>query len=161
MQVEIEVFSMIKFIKANALESCYFNKLRKIRMDEVEKLKAKLLIDAVNISLTIITKQLSLVIIMKLISLFGGIFNAAITFSINLNFALLNLQSVIKNFTDLEDIKASIKKIEDLLNAEEMDPSYLLYETNKHGSAIKIRNGNFYWDLDESQKEKNANSSKF
>lgn len=28
----IEVFNIIKFIKANALESCYFNKLRDLRM---------------------------------------------------------------------------------------------------------------------------------
>lgn len=89
---------------------------------------------------------------MKLISLFGGTFNAAITFSTNLSFALLNLQSVIKNFTDLEDIKASIKKIEELLDTEEMDSSYLLYETKKNDVAISIKNGNFYWDLDESQK---------
>ena len=143
---------MIKFIKANALESCYFNKLRKIRMDEVEKLKAKLEIDAINISLTIVTKQIALVIIMKLISLFGGSFNAAITFSINLCFSLINLQSAIKNFSDLEDIKASIKKIENLLDAEEMDSSYWLYEANKRESAIKIKNGKFYWDLDESHK---------
>lgn len=64
------------------------------------------------------TKQLSIVVIMKLISLLGGKFDAAVSFSINLSFALLNLQNVIKNFTDLEDVKSSIKKIEELLNAE-------------------------------------------
>jgi len=89
---------------------------------------------------------------MKLISLFGGTFNAAIAFSTNLSFALLNLQSVIKNFTDLEDVKASIKKIEELLDTEEMDASYLLYETKKNKTAVAIKNGNFYWDLDENQK---------
>ena len=64
------------------------------------------------------TKQLSIVVIMKLISLLGGKFDSAVSFSINLSFALLNLQNVIKNFTDLEDVKSSIKKIEELLNAE-------------------------------------------
>jgi hypothetical protein len=51
--------------------------------------------------MSIMTKQLSLVVIMKLISILGGKFDAAVSFSINLSFALLNLQSVIKNFTDL------------------------------------------------------------
>ena len=35
----IETFNIIKFIKANALESCYYNKLRDLRKIEVEELK--------------------------------------------------------------------------------------------------------------------------
>ena len=35
----IEIFNIIKFIKANALECCYFNKLRDIRLEEVKQLK--------------------------------------------------------------------------------------------------------------------------
>ena len=38
----IEVFNIVKFIKANALECCYFNKLRQLRLDEVGILKEKL-----------------------------------------------------------------------------------------------------------------------
>ena len=38
----IEVFNIIKFIKANALECCYFNKLRDLRLTEVTILKEKL-----------------------------------------------------------------------------------------------------------------------
>lgn len=40
----IEVFNIIKFIKANALESCYFNKLRGLRLTEVSQLKDKLML---------------------------------------------------------------------------------------------------------------------
>lgn len=86
---------------------------------------------------------------MKLISILGGKFDAAVSFSINLSFALLNLQSVLKNFTDLEDVKSSIKKIEELFNAEEMDASYLQYNYDyKNETMVSIKNGNFYWDMD-------------
>ena len=92
---------MIKFIKANALEICYFNKLREIRIVEVEKLKAKLFLDISQTIIIVIAKMLILFIIMKIVSIFGGKFDVAIIFCINLSLSSINLQTTVKTFSDV------------------------------------------------------------
>ena len=95
--------------------------------------------------ISIVTKQLALVVIMKLISLMKGNFGLPVAFAINMSFSYLNLHNIVKNINDYADIKLALKKIEKFLNTEEIDNSYLTHGAGDGQSAIDIRNGCFYW----------------
>lgn len=71
----IEVFNIIKFIKANALESCYFNKLRDLRYEEVTLLKEKLYLEMVQNIVVMVSKPIIVVLVIKLIILFNYTLN--------------------------------------------------------------------------------------
>ena len=89
---------MIKYIKANALESCFFNSLRAIRKTEVEKLREKLFYDVLMIVMSVLLRALALAVTMKLVLAFRGKFDIAIAFCINISFSFINFQNIMKNF---------------------------------------------------------------
>ena len=63
----IEIFNIIKLIKANSLESCYFNKLRDLRIAEVVELRFKVLLEMIQNTTITINKPLILILVSKLL----------------------------------------------------------------------------------------------
>lgn len=63
----IEVFNIIKLIKVNSLESCYFNKLRELRIAEVVELRFKVLLEMIQNTTITITKPLLMILVAKLL----------------------------------------------------------------------------------------------
>ncbi len=84
-------------------------------MAEVKKIKAKILGFSFMAGTSIITNQISLVIIMKLILILNGGFFISTAFAINLAFAFLNVVFLLKSTNEYSQIKLGFRKIEDFL----------------------------------------------
>ena len=121
----IEVFNIIKFIKANALESCYYNKLRQLRLDEVTKLKEKLYLEMVQNIVVMVSKPIIVVLVVKLIILFGYKLDVQILFTSNLAMIIINMQAILNALSYVDLIQVAMKNIEDFLQEEEMDLSHV------------------------------------
>lgn len=143
----IEVFNIVKFIKANALECCYFNKLRQLRLDEVGILKEKLYLEMVQNIVVMVSKPLIVVLVVKLIILFQYTLNPAILFTSNLAMIIINMQAILNALAYVDLIQVAMVNIQVFFQAEEMDLSHVEATTDNSSSiAIEIKGGSFYWD---------------
>jgi ABC-type multidrug transport system fused ATPase/permease subunit len=143
----IEIFNIIKFIKANALESCYFNKLRGLRLEEVAQLKEKLFLEMVQNIIVMVSKPIIVVLVVKLIILFGTRLTVQVLFTVNLSMIIINMQAILNALAYVDLIQVALTNIEEFLQEEELDLSHVEYTNNSSSNvAITIENGNFYWD---------------
>ncbi len=75
-----------------------------MRLQEVSVLKIRLFMEMVQVVSSIITKPLSLVLIIKLLLIWGGTFNASVLFSLSYSVALMNMQAIMNSVTYIEEI---------------------------------------------------------
>ena len=150
----IEVFNIIKLIKANALECCYFNKLRGLRLAEVTLLKEKLYLEMVQNVVVMVSKPIIVVLVVKLIILFQYTLNVEILFTSNLAMIIINMQAILNAMAYTDLIQVANKNIQDFLQQEEMDLSHVEATTDSSSSvAIQISGGSFYWDSNNENEE--------
>jgi len=114
----IEVFNIIKFIKANALECCYFNKLRDLRLAEVGVLKHKLYLEMVQNVVVMVSKPIIVTLVAKLIISFNMTLNLQILFTSNLSLIIINMQAILNALAYVDLIQVALGNIEDFMQQE-------------------------------------------
>jgi len=114
----IEVFNIIKFIKANALECCYFNKLRDLRLAEVGVLKHKLYLEMVQNVVVMVSKPIIVTLVAKLIISFNMTLNLQILFTSNLSLIIINMQAILNALAYIDLIQVALGNIEDFMQQE-------------------------------------------
>ncbi len=112
----IEVFNIIKLIKVNSLESCYFNKLRELRKAEVVELRFKVLLDMIQNTTITITKPLLIILVCKLLVLEHGKLYPEVLFTYNLCFSFINIQAIVNSFSYVDLIITSFENIESFMS---------------------------------------------
>lgn len=148
------MFNIIKLIKTNALESCYFNKMRSIRMQEVKELKVKLLFEMIQNSFILIVKPTVVAIVFKLIVWRGDPFELPILFTVTSCVNLFNIQAVLNAHAYIDMIQISLKNMEVFMKEEEMNYSHLAIHRKSNASpAVAIKHGFFEWDATKKDKE--------
>jgi len=114
----IEVFNIIKFIKANALECCYFNKLRDLRLAEVGVLKHKLYLEMVQNVVVMVSKPIIVTLVAKLIISFNMTLNLQILFTSNLSLIIINMQAILNALAYIDLIQVALGNIENFMQQE-------------------------------------------
>lgn len=107
------------------MECCYFNKLRNLRLIEVELLKKKLFLEMVQNVIVMVSKPIILVLVVKLIIMFGDTLNVEILFTADLAMIIINMQAILNAMAYLDLIEVASKNIEEFLQQEEMDLSHV------------------------------------
>ena len=84
------------------MECCYFNKLRDLRLTEVELLKKKLFLEMVQNVIIMVSKPIILVLVVKLIIMFGDTLNVEILFTADLAMIIINMQAILNAMAYLD-----------------------------------------------------------
>jgi ABC-type multidrug transport system fused ATPase/permease subunit len=154
----VELFENIKFIKQSALENQYIAKAIKKKEEELKYIK-KLLLRYVVSS---VLNELGPAVFLIAINAFDLWFTSHI--SLEKAFTSTIIMSIIKkNFKDLPDmliaavdIVVSSKRISYYLFSEEVDTAFITYTSPAHSDQLNygvvLKNGNFYWKDDELKK---------
>jgi ATP-binding cassette, subfamily C (CFTR/MRP), member 1 len=156
MKITNEVFNNIKFIKVNAWEEYFYDKLMARRGEEVEWLRKKMFMESVSTFSMWLAPKWILAATYGLYVLTGGELTPQKTFSIMslygyIQFYLQFLPNSIG--ITLESFNA-LKRIQKFMLAEEIDQSCITYDRfdlptrDYKSNSIEIENGNFYWDKD-------------
>ncbi|CAD8188699.1 unnamed protein product [Paramecium pentaurelia] len=159
-----EIFQLIKFIKINALEQYFLNKIYKLRQIELECIKDRLQYFSINVFMGWLSPQMILSFTFGLHVLLGNQLIPSMTFPIIglLSILAASLQLLPISLNDLLETKVSLKRIQDFLDSDElMNDLYCDYKKVVN-SALEIDQGNFYWRKDCNQEQlilKNINIS--
>ncbi|CAD8204753.1 unnamed protein product [Paramecium octaurelia] len=158
-----EVFQMIKFIKINALEQFFQEKIFKLRQIELKCIKDRLKYFSINVFMGWLSPQMILSFTFGLYVLLGNQLIPSKTFPIIglLSILAASLQLLPISLNDLLETKISLKRIQNFLDSQELMND--LYCKNKsESSALDIAQGNFFWRkecIEEQQILKNINIS--
>jgi hypothetical protein len=145
----IEALNIIKLIKVNSLESCYFNKLRQLRIEEVGELKFKVLLEMIQNTTISITKPLIMVYAAKLMVDYYGQLHPEMFFTFNLCFSFINLQAIVNSFNYYEIIVTSFESIEKFMTQRDLNMEHVHHiDDPSRPFAVKITNGSFKWDAE-------------
>ncbi|CAK79181.1 unnamed protein product (macronuclear) [Paramecium tetraurelia] len=146
-KVTTEAFQLIKFIKINALEQYFLNKIYKLREIELESIKDRLQYFSINVFMGWLSPQMILSLTFGLYVLLGNELVPSKTFPIIglLSILAASLQLLPISLNDLLETKLSLIRIQDFLNSDElMNDLYCDYKKVAN-SSLEIEQGNFYW----------------
>lgn len=155
------VIENIEFVKIKALENFYIKEIFDVRNEELKHLKYNSFVQGASTTLALFSFMMATVIMMVYYVYFDSpvlafaIF-AAIKESLNNIQRSFTLFFIIFNY--FVGFSVSVNRIDDFLNGEEIDSSYI--EDGESGDsdyAIEVTNGNFTWKSVE-EKERNDNS---
>ncbi|KAL4482732.1 hypothetical protein ABPG73_021392 [Tetrahymena malaccensis] len=158
MKITTEIFNAIKFIKANAWEQYFYDKLDFKRQKELSFVAKKFKIGSVLVFFEWITPVLIINATFGSYVLLGNKMTAVNAFTVISIFSILyepirTLPLVINSLTETY---VSIKRIEKFLSSQEINNKFLehnLENTSDAMYALKITNGNFYWRTPQANKQ--------
>ena len=138
MKATNEVFNNIKFIKVNAWEVYFYDKLERLRNDEVNSYKSKFMIETISTFSMWLTPKMILAATFGTYVATGGLLTAPVAFSFMsllayLQFYLQFLPHSLPMFVLSEEINLSCI-------------THGRYEISENKDSIVVENGNFYWD---------------
>ena len=125
------MFNIIKLIKVNSLESCYFNKLRELRIAEVVELRFKVLLEMIQNTTITITKPLLMILVSKLLVAEHGKLHPEVLFTFNLCFSFINMQAIVNSFNYIDLISSSFESIETFMSQQELKLNHINYVNEK------------------------------
>ncbi|CAD8136284.1 unnamed protein product [Paramecium pentaurelia] len=142
-----EIFSQIKFIKANAFEEYFKNKLLLLREKEISLIHKKNIVSGLFILAFLMTPQLTLNITLAVYILLQYNLSPAETFSIISLFSILQQSaSALPSFINqIIEANISIKRIQNFLLTDELMNDCIQNVNDILGNSIEIE-GTFYWD---------------
>ena len=156
MKITNEVFNNIKFIKVNAWEEYFYDKLMARRGEEVGWLRKKLFLESLSTFSMWLAPKWILAATYGVYIILGGELTPQKTFSIMCLYGYIQfyLQFLPNSIgITLESFNA-LKRIQKFLLAEEINLSCISYDRfdlptrDYKSNAIEVENGNFYWDKD-------------
>ena len=146
-----EVFSNIRFIKMGGLENVFFQKMIKVKKEELSWLLRNFSVSCATMILGAGTPPFFLA------ALFGGhiYFHGKLT--VSLIFTVMQIYNIFKsNFNSLPflfawvlDLTVSCERLTLFLLSENIDTSYIRRveaDKDESGYAVEISNGSFYWE---------------
>jgi ABC-type multidrug transport system fused ATPase/permease subunit len=150
MKITNEVFNNVKFVKVNAWEEYFYDKLIKRRSEEVNWIHRKFMGEAYSTLSMWLTPKLVLAAIFGTFVAMGGPLNPPVAFAVmNLyGYIQFYLQFLPNYISVVIEGNNGIKRIQAFLQAEEINTScitYNQYEPDRPNS-IEVENGSFYWD---------------
>lgn len=127
MKITTEIFGNIRFIKSNAWEKYYFNKLNRSRNEELDVLKNVNYLSTLKILLMWLAIPLSISATFGAYVLLGNTLTASVAFSTIVLFGILEypMSRLPKAIGTLSQTWSSIKRLEKFLMMEEMQNGYI------------------------------------
>ncbi|CAD8141597.1 unnamed protein product [Paramecium octaurelia] len=140
-----EIFSQIKFIKANAFEEYFKNKLLRFREKEIQLIKRKNIVSGLFTLAFLMTPQLTLNVTLAVYIWLQYNLTPADTFTIISLFNILqqSASALPSYINQIIEANISIKRIEKFLFTDELMDDCIQNES--HGNSIEVE-GTFYWD---------------
>ncbi|CAK90929.1 unnamed protein product (macronuclear) [Paramecium tetraurelia] len=140
-----EIFSQIKFIKANAFEDYFKNKLLRFREKEIQLIKMKNIVSGLFTLAFLMTPQLTLNVTLAVYIWLQYNLTPADTFTIISLFNILqqSASALPSYINQIIEANISIKRIEKFLFTDELMDDCI--QNENHGNSIEIE-GTFYWD---------------
>lgn len=154
MKISNEIFNNIKFIKVNAWEEYFYDKIEAKRKEELGWQKKKYLLESVLTFSMWLAPKMILAATFATFALTGGELTPPIAFTIVSVFSYLQfiLQFLPNSISIVLESANAFKRIEKFLLAEELNRTFLThnkYDLSEEREAISIERGNFYWDRDD------------
>lgn len=122
-----EVINNMKFLKVNALQQTFLEKLNDLRLEEVGFLKKYLNLGIIAIVFQSGASRIATIIFILLNHVQGHSIHTTLVFSVLLFFNFMALHKIVNKANSLEDVNISITKIEDYLRRKEKDSSYIVH----------------------------------
>ncbi|CAK67068.1 unnamed protein product (macronuclear) [Paramecium tetraurelia] len=163
-----QIFSQIKFIKINAFEEFFREKLFKLRKAEINITRKRYFGTAFYIFSVWLSPLLILCGTFLMHILLGHQLSAGSTFAIISLFQMLQ-QPLLQLPIAINEVMAtniSLKRIQKFLFTEELQSDCIQYDYYDDEKSIEIRDGNFYWsalkkeEIDEQEKKEQENKKK-
>ncbi|CAD8189167.1 unnamed protein product [Paramecium octaurelia] len=151
-----EVFQQIKFIKINAYESIFQNKIEQLREAERICIKKRLDHFSFNVFFGWLTPQLILSLSFGVYVYMGNELTPSKVFPIISLLLMLasNLQILPISYNSLQEALLSLKRVSAFLQTDEiMNKCIQQLDYRDPNIAIKIEQGNFHWNRSQIQKE--------
>ncbi|EAS00380.2 ABC transporter C family protein (macronuclear) [Tetrahymena thermophila SB210] len=150
MKITTEVFNAIKFIKANAWEEYFYDKLDLKRQKELSLVAKKFICGSMSIFSLWITPMLIINATFAGYVLLGNQMTPVKAFTIISIFSVLQepIRSLPVIISNLIETYVSIKRMEKYLGQQDINKKFLkhnLEDSSDTFYALKITNGNFYW----------------
>ncbi|KRX07923.1 P-loop containing nucleoside triphosphate hydrolase [Pseudocohnilembus persalinus] len=166
MKVTNEIFGQIKFIKVNAWEEFFYDRLNVKREDELATLKTKIYVQILSIIVFWLTSPLIINAVFAWYSLAGNKLTADVCFPVISLFNALGapIQGIPAQITNIIETYISVKRIQSYLQTEEINFKFQILNNNPdqdEKNAIVIKSGNFSWGKpkkDEKKQEKGEQS---
>ncbi|CAD8090517.1 unnamed protein product [Paramecium sonneborni] len=157
-----EVFQLIKFIKINAFEQYFQQKIYQLREIELNCIKERLKYFSINVFTGWLSPQMILSLTFGLYVMLGNELIPSKTFPIIglLSILAASLQLLPISLNDLLETKISLQRIQNFLDSDDLMIDIYSNQNNNENYALKIEQGNFYWRKecnDEQQILKNIN----
>ena len=92
--------------------------MRTLRLTEVSQLKDKLMLEMIQNIIVMVSKPIIVVLVVKLIILFGDTLNVQILFSVNLSMIIINMQAILNALAYVDMIKVGLENIQDFLQQD-------------------------------------------
>lgn len=159
MKMSNEIFNNIKFIKVNAWEEYFYDKLELKRKDELGWVQRKYLIESfLTFSMWLAPKMILVATFATFVLATGEALTPPVAFTVVALFSYLQfiLQFLPNSISVTIDSFNAFIRIEKFLLAEEINRTFLThnkYDLSEEREAISIENGNFYWDRDDQEHE--------
>ncbi|KAM3141562.1 hypothetical protein pb186bvf_006426 [Paramecium bursaria] len=148
-----EIFQQIKFIKVNAFEEFFRNKLEQLRNQEIKTLRVRFFISCLNILSIWLSPMLILNATFAIFVSIGNDLTPSKTFAIISLFQMLQqpLLFLPMALNALIEANISLRRIQNFLLTEERMMDCIEYYNIP--TAIEIYNGTFYWQLKDDEKK--------
>ncbi|CAD8125126.1 unnamed protein product [Paramecium sonneborni] len=163
-----QIFSQIKFIKINAFEQFFKEKLFQLRKVEINITRKRYFGTAFYIFSVWLSPLLILCGTFLMHILLGNQLSAGSTFAIISLFQMLQ-QPLLQLPIAINEVMAtniSLKRIQKFLFTDELESNCIQYDYYGDEKSVEIRNGNFYWsslkkeEIDEQEKKEQENKKK-
>lgn len=143
-----ELLNGMKYIKINAQEEFFLEKIKVIRKKEIEFLTKRRSLDLVYIFIFWITPMLVTIFTFLVFILAKNQIDSIKVFTVVALFQTLSrsLVDFPYGFADLINSFISLKRIGKFLLQEEIDEKKILYEKNNNFDAVIMKNGTFFWE---------------
>ncbi|CAD8149098.1 unnamed protein product [Paramecium pentaurelia] len=154
-----EIFSQIKFIKANAFEDYFKNKLLRFREKEIQLIKKKNIVSGLFTLAFLMTPQLTLNVTLAVYIWLQYNLTPADTFTIISLFNILQQSaSALPSFINqIIEANISIKRIQNFLLTDELMNDCIQNINDVLGNSIEI-SGTFFWDQIKNNQDPNKST---
>ncbi|XP_051056069.1 ATP-binding cassette sub-family C member 3 [Phodopus roborovskii] len=144
-----EILNGIKVLKLYAWEPSFLEQVESIRMDELQLLRKGAYLQAISTFIWVCTPFLVTVITLGVYVIVdeNNVLDAEKAFvSLSLfNILKIPLNMLPQLISGLTQASVSLKRIQDFLNQDELDPQCVERKTISPGYAITVHNGTFTW----------------
>jgi ABC-type multidrug transport system fused ATPase/permease subunit len=146
-----EVYNAIKFIKVNAWEEYFYDRLDERRETELFNFRRRFISESFSTFSMWLTPKLILAVTFTIYTLTDHTLDPVTAFTTQAIFAFLQftLQNLPSSISQVIEGRLGLTRIEQFLMAEEIDRSFIThqtYDTSNDRHAILLENGNFFWD---------------